>query len=98
MKKIKVNCTSVLLILLFTSYYVFQWKRKEWDCWWVLLLVFKWTFQKNQGVFMVGSNYINPKDTYGRLIDFVSQISKLSYFMHGLVDFVMHLKFVVLFF
>ena len=47
---------------------------------------------------MVGSNYINPKDTYGRLIDFVSQISKLSYFMHGLVDFVMHLKFVVLFF
>ena len=38
LKKFTVSCTSVLLILLFTSYYIFQRKSKGWDFWWVLLL------------------------------------------------------------
>jgi len=29
--------------------------------------------------FLVGSNYINTEDNYGRLIEFLIQISKLSY-------------------
>jgi len=33
---------------------------------------------KETGVFLVGSNYINTEDNYGRLIEFLSQISKLS--------------------
>jgi len=41
--------------------------------------------------FLIGSNYVSPKDNYGRLIDFVSHISKLSYFnVHDLADFMMH--------
>jgi len=40
---------------------------------------------------MVRSNYINPEDNYGRLIDLLSQISKLLYFnVHDLADFIMH--------
>jgi len=40
---------------------------------------------------MVGSNYINPEDNYGRLTDFLIQISKLFYFnVHDLADFIMH--------
>jgi len=31
------------------------------------------------GVFLVGSNYIDIDNNYGRLIEFLSQISKLSY-------------------
>ena len=31
---------------------------------------------------MVGSNYINTEDNYGRLIEFLSQISKLSQLSH----------------
>jgi len=40
---------------------------------------FKWAFLKKTGVFVVESNYIKPKDHYGYLIDFLSQISKLFY-------------------
>jgi len=36
-KKCTANCTSVLLILYFTSQYIFQRKSKEWDFSWVLL-------------------------------------------------------------
>jgi len=40
---------------------------------------------------LVGSNYIKPEDNYGCLIDFLSQISKLSYFdLLDLADFIMH--------
>jgi len=40
---------------------------------------------------MIGSNCINPKDNYGYLIGFLSQISKLSYFhVLDLTDFIMH--------
>jgi len=42
-------------------------------------------------VFLVGSNYINPENNYGCLIDFLGQISKLSYCdLLDLADFVMH--------
>jgi len=48
-------------------------------------------FLKKTGVFLVGSNYINPEDNYGCLIDFLSQISKLFYFnLLHLADFMMH--------
>jgi len=49
-------------------------------------------FSKNtRVVFLVGSNYINPEDNYGRLIDFLSQNSKLSYFnVLDLADFMMY--------
>jgi len=41
--------------------------------------------------FFVGSNYINPENNYERLIDFLSQISKLSYFnLLDLADFMMY--------
>jgi len=41
--------------------------------------------------FVVGSNYINLKDNYGYLMDFLSKISKLSYFnVLDLTDFMMH--------
>jgi len=39
---------------------------------------FKWAL--NRCVFLVGSNHINTEDNYGHLVDFLSQISKLSYF------------------
>jgi len=43
-------------------------------------------------IFLVGTNYINTEDNnYERLIDFLSQISKLSYFNElALADFMMH--------
>jgi len=51
---------------------------------------FKWAFKK-MCFFLVGSNYINLEDDYGRLIDFLSQISKLSCFnVLDLPDFTMH--------
>jgi len=34
-------------------------------------------------VFLVGSNYINPEDNYGPLIDFLSKTSKLSNFQRA---------------
>jgi len=38
------------------------------------IVFFKWaTLKKNECVFLVGSNYINTEDNYGRLIDFLSQ-------------------------
>jgi len=40
---------------------------------------------------LVGSNYINPEDNCGRLIDFLSQISKLPYLnVLDLPDFMMY--------
>jgi len=59
-------------------------QSKKWDFWLVLLFFFS-------GVLLVGSNYINPENNYGCLIDFLSQISKLSYFnLLDLADFLMH--------
>jgi len=41
--------------------------------------------------FLVGSNYINPENDYGCLIDFLSQISELFYFnLLDLANFMMH--------
>jgi len=37
-------------------------------------------FEKKTGDFLVGCNYIKPKDNHGHLIDFLSQVSKLTYF------------------
>ena len=46
----------------------------------------KWMF-----LFLVGSNYIKTEDSYGRLIDFLSQLSKLYYFnVPDLADFIMY--------
>jgi len=42
-------------------------------------------------IFLVGSYYINTEDNYARLIDFLSQISKLFNFnVLDLADFMMH--------
>jgi len=72
--------------------YVSQSKRKEWEFSWILLVCLKWAFWKHLGVyFVVVSNYINPEDNYGPLIDFLSQTSKLSYFkVLDLADFMMY--------
>jgi len=49
--------------------------------------------------FLVGSYYINTEDNYERLIDFLSQISKLFNFnVLDLADFMMHHWFPVCFF
>jgi len=46
---------------------------------------------KKPGVFLVRSNCMNPEDNYERLIDFLSQISKLFYFnVLDLAEFMMH--------
>jgi len=46
--------------------------------------------KKTPGGFLVGLNYINPEDNYGPF-DFLSQISKLSYFnVLGLADFMLY--------
>jgi len=48
-------------------------------------------FQKKRVFVLVESNYINTEDSYRRLIDFLSQISKLNYFnVLDLADFIMH--------
>ena len=53
------------------------------------IVYFKWAFKK--WVFFGWSNYMNSEDDYGRLADFLSQISKLSYFnVLDLADFMMH--------
>jgi len=53
-------------------------------------LFLKVFFKKKQS-FLVGSNYINPEDIYGRLIESLSQISKHSCFnVLDLADFMMH--------
>jgi len=45
-----------------------------------LLVCIKWAFLKATGwFFLVDSNYTNPEDNYGPLIDFLSQISKLLF-------------------
>jgi len=52
-----------------------------------------------QVIFLFWSNYINTEDNYERLIDVLSQISKLSNFsVLDLVDFMMHRWFPVAFF
>jgi len=53
------------------------------------IVCFEWAFKKR--MFFGWSNYMNSDDNYGRLVDFLSQISKLSYFnvLH-LADFMMH--------
>jgi len=51
------------------------------------------------GDFLVGSDYINTEDNYERLIDFLSQISKLFNFnVLDLADFMLHHWFPVCFF
>jgi len=48
-------------------------------------------FFKKTGVFLFGSNHINTENSYRRLIDFQSHISKLYYFnVLDLADFIMH--------
>jgi len=50
-------------------------------------------------IFLVGSYYTNTEDNYERLIDFLSQISKLFNFnVLDLADFMMHRWFPVCFF
>ena len=50
-------------------------------------------------IFLVRSSYINTKDNYELLIDFLSQNSKLSnFYMFDLTAFMMHHWFPVLFF
>ena len=77
-------------ILLHSAF--FQRKSKAWDFWWVLLLFCKWVpLKKWVFLFLVGSNYIKTEDSYGCLIDFLSQILKLYYFnVPDLADFIMH--------
>jgi len=61
-------------------------KGKEWD-----LFFLSGIFKKTRVIFFVRSNCINPVDSYGRFIDFLIQISKLSYFnVLDLADFMMH--------
>jgi len=67
----------VLLILLFISGYIFKGKEKS-GIFGGFYCFFKCAFEK--AVFLVRSNYMNPEVNYGLLIDFLSQISKLSYF------------------
>jgi len=46
---------------------------------------------KKSGDFLIGSNYIHTEDNYGCLIEFLSQISKLSNLnVLDLADFMMH--------
>jgi len=42
-------------------------------------IVFLKCVLKKTSVFLVGSNYINTEDSYGRLIDFLNQYSKLIF-------------------
>ena len=65
----------MLLILYFTSWYIFQRKSKEWEFSLVLLFFFKWAL-KQLGVFLVGSNCINTEDNYRCLIEFMKKISE----------------------
>ena len=54
LKKCTSNCTSVLLILLFTSWYIFQRKSKAWNFWWVLLIFLSGLLKKNGWFFCLG--------------------------------------------
>jgi len=78
----------VLLVLIFISWCISQEKRKEWDFWW-FTVCFKWALKKR--VFFGWSNYMNSGDNYGRLVDSLSQMSKLFYFnVLDLADFMMY--------
>jgi len=60
---------------------------------------FKWAFSKKRVLFMIGFNYINSRDNYRHLIDFVSQMSKLSHLnLLDLTNFMMNHQFTVSFF
>jgi len=90
-KKCTVNFTSVLLILLLIHSTFFKGMEKSGFfggfCWFLL----SGHFQKHPGGVLVRSTYINPEDNYGPLIDFLSQISKLSYIsVLELADFLMY--------
>ena len=62
------------------------------------IVFFRWALKKT-GVFFGWFNYINTEDSYGRLIDFLSQISKLYYFtVLDLADFIMHHQVPISFF
>ena len=51
----------------------------------------KWAFKTKTSDFFGWFQLYNTEDNYGRLIDFLSQISKLSNFnMLDLADFMMH--------
>jgi len=53
------------------------------------IVCFKWALKKR--VFFCWSNHMNSEDNFERLVDFLSQISKLSYFnVLDLADFMMH--------
>ena len=46
---------------------------------WVgFIVVIQVDFSKKLVLFLVGANYLNTEDNYGRLIEFLSQISELS--------------------
>jgi len=77
--KFTVNCTSAAY---FTFHFMaFFQKSGIFGGFYCFFLVF----------FLVGSNCINPENNYGCLTDFLSQISKLSYFnLLDLADFMMH--------
>jgi len=87
--KFRVNCTSVLLILLFIHSTFFKGKEKS-----GIFVGFHWFFKRfflTGWHFLVGSNCVSPDDNYGRLIDFLNQISKFSYLNAvDLSDFMMH--------
>jgi len=42
------------------------------------IVVFQVGFSKKLFFFFVGSNYIHTEDNYGRITEFLSQMSKLS--------------------
>jgi len=61
------------------------------DFWWVLLLFLSGLLKQKRVMFVGWVQLRNTEDNIGRLIDFLSQISKLSNFhMLDLADFMMH--------
>ena len=79
-------CTIVLLTLF---YFTVHFSKQRVGFWSVLLLFLSGPLKKRVR-FMDASNYTNNEDNYTRLINFLSQISKLSYFnVLDLDDFMM---------
>jgi len=79
---------QVCCLFYFLLHNAFSKEKLRVGFWWVYW--FKWAFQ-NGWFFLFGSNYVNAEDNYERLIDFLSQISKLSNFNAlDLADFMMH--------
>ena len=99
-KSFKFRCCSFCFIKrnLQLSYFIAHFSKKKLRAgfWWILLF-FQAGFLKRVN-FLVGSYYINTEDNYERLIDFLSQISKLFNFnVLDLADFMMHHWFPVCF-